>query len=847
MKNAVLGLLLTLLSVQFIYAQSAATRLAVSLDSIQYLVNAHPKDDTTKVNLLNTLARFCFYDIQLKRGIVNAKVARQIAQKINYRKGEGLYLRALEVLNSQSPHWLYFESQTRWFYERIGEKETVNPLEVPEGLPLDFKKISTELSTALTYARQQQDNELTAIFLQLISTLYAESGRYKDCLSYADQAIQLYQKIGQPIPGFFVLTTKMRVLEELKQVKDANAVEKQVINIIAQTRDSRDKALLCFQAGRMFRHALQNKSGLALEYLFKANTLLEQVGETQLRVEVLNTIGYTFNALVMYSKAVDYYTKGIPLLGHITNYPYTALNILMNLSYVTIKLKQFNQASRYINQVSEIETKWGIKNNFFHHETRGEILMYQGRPQEAIPHFHLANEAWKVMRNTQQEHPFVNLYIGQCYLALGNYKESIVYGEKAYKGSFTFNRQELVIKTSLLLTEAYDRTGQPLKAYEFLKIHHDLVKANEAQDVVGRSSMAEIESIIQKSEQEKAALEREKLIKEAENQNQRWWLITAVGILISVFVLMLVLYRNNRQKQKINSRLQTLNHEIEQQKEEIETQRDNLENTLNELQLTQTQLIQKEKLASLGELTAGIAHEIQNPLNFVNNFSEVSTELIDELKEGPFQKLPDDEKQYAEEILGDLTSNLKKINHHGGRASSIVKGMLEHSRTESGEKRPTDLNALADEYLKIAYHGMRAKNKEFNCELVTDFDPALEPVAVAPQEIGRVLLNLYNNAFYALSEKAKKTSDADYKPTVTVRTKQAFDQVVIRVSDNGTGIPNAVKAKIFQPFFTTKPTGEGTGLGLSLSYDIITKGHTGTLQVISQEGQGTEFIIQLPQ
>ncbi len=255
-------------------------------------------------------------------------------------------------------------------------------------------------------------------------------------------------------------------------------------------------------------------------------------------------------------------------------------------------------------------------------------------------------------------------------------------------------------------------------------------------------------------------------------------------------------------------------------------------------------------MASLGELTAGIAHEIQNPLNFVNNFSEVSTELVDELKEGPFQKLPDSEKEYAEEILGDLTQNLQKITHHGGRASAIVKGMLEHARTGTGEKRPTDLNALADEYLKIAYHGMRAKDKDgstvrFNADLITDFDSSMGQVEVMPQEIGRVLLNLYNNAFYAVREK-QNLALADYQPTVTVRTTQLDGQVEIRVSDNGTGIPESVKAKIFQPFFTTKPTGEGTGLGLSLSYDIVTKGHGGSLSVESREGQGTTFVIQLP-
>ncbi len=268
-----------------------------------------------------------------------------------------------------------------------------------------------------------------------------------------------------------------------------------------------------------------------------------------------------------------------------------------------------------------------------------------------------------------------------------------------------------------------------------------------------------------------------------------------------------------------------------------------LNQSLTELRATQAQLIQKEKLASLGELTAGIAHEIQNPLNFVNNFSEVSAELVGELREE--EARPERNIELIGELLDDLTQNLQKIHHHGGRASAIVKGMLEHSRTGTGEKQPTNLNALAEEYLKIAYHGLRAKDKDVNAELVTKFQADVGLVDMVPQDIGRVLLNLYNNAFYAVKEK-QTTSPSDYKPTVTVSTTQLNGHTQIRVSDNGTGIPEAVKAKIFQPFFTTKPTGEGTGLGLSLSYDIITKGHGGNLSVDSHDGEGTTFLIQLP-
>ncbi|MEZ0483145.1 sensor histidine kinase [Fibrella sp. GW2-5] len=270
-----------------------------------------------------------------------------------------------------------------------------------------------------------------------------------------------------------------------------------------------------------------------------------------------------------------------------------------------------------------------------------------------------------------------------------------------------------------------------------------------------------------------------------------------------------------------------------------------LQESLDELRETQNQLVQKEKMASLGELTAGIAHEIQNPLNFVNNFSEVSVDLVNELLEE--RQRPDTERDLGleDELLADLSQNLTKISHHGQRASGIVRNMLQHSRTSTGLREPTDLNALADEYLRLSYHGLRAKDKSFNASFNADLDANLPPVNVVGQDIGRVLLNLFNNAFYAVQQRSQQ-GEANYQPTVTVHTKVVGKQVDIRVRDNGTGIPDEVRNKIFQPFFTTKPTGSGTGLGLSLSYDIITKGHGGTLDVESEAGEFTEFRITLP-
>ncbi len=277
----------------------------------------------------------------------------------------------------------------------------------------------------------------------------------------------------------------------------------------------------------------------------------------------------------------------------------------------------------------------------------------------------------------------------------------------------------------------------------------------------------------------------------------------------------------------------------------LEAAKRQVESALKDLRATQAQLIQSEKMASLGELTAGIAHEIQNPLNFVNNFSEVSTELVDEMNE----EIKKGNLEDAKQIASDLKDNLTKINHHGKRAGDIVKGMLQHSRSSSGQKEPTDINSLADEYLRLAYHGLRAKDKSFNALMKTDFDESIGMVNLIPQDIGRVILNLITNAFYVVAEKSSlaKTSadESNYEPTVTVTTKKTGDTIKISVKDNGNGIPPKVFDKIFQPFFTTKPTGQGTGLGLSLSYDIV-KAHGGELKVETREGEGTEFLIQLP-
>ncbi len=318
---------------------------------------------------------------------------------------------------------------------------------------------------------------------------------------------------------------------------------------------------------------------------------------------------------------------------------------------------------------------------------------------------------------------------------------------------------------------------------------------------------------------------------------QTWWAYTIFAILFLGLGLVILHFRSQYLKKENKILEEKVNHRTAQ-----------LQKTIEELENTQSQLIHSEKMASLGELTAGIAHEIQNPMNFITNFSEVSIELMDEMVE----ELDKGDIEEAKVISKDISQNLDKITHHGKRASSIVKGMLEHSRNTLGKKELTDINVLADEYLRLSYHGLRAKDKSFNADFKTDLDETLPKVDVIPQDLGRVVLNLINNAFYACTERSRITSesrsieDENYKPRVTVSTKNLGDQVLISVKDNGSGIPKDIKDKIFQPFFTTKPTGKGTGLGLSLAYDIITQGHGGALELNTEPGRGTEFLIYIP-
>jgi signal transduction histidine kinase len=460
--------------------------------------------------------------------------------------------------------------------------------------------------------------------------------------------------------------------------------------------------------------------------------------------------------------------------------------------------------------------------NYPHNLGIGWIFLMYGRTQAKLKNLNLALDYYRKsiepLKAADNSKDLAGTYtsIGELYNETGNADSAIYYGKQGLNIAQQNNFNQEVLQSYLLLSRVYEKLN-PTHALSYYKLAMAKKDSLFNQEKASQILSYKFNEELRQNELKTAQLQ-------IKNRNRIYILL---GLLAGFLLFAIFLVRNNKHKQKVNALL-------EKQKEEIES-------TLNELKETQAQLIQKEKMASLGELTAGIAHEIQNPLNFVNNFSEVSQELCEEIegeaKTGNTQEILS--------ITADLKQNLEKIVHHGKRADSIVKNMLQHSKASSGERQHTDINALADEYLRLAYHGLRAKDKDFNADFKLDADPHVGKVHVAPQDLGRVLLNLFNNAFYAVAEK-KAHLNGQYQPLVKVSTKSVGDKIEIRVRDNGTGIPESVREKVFQPFFTTKPTGEGTGLGLSLSYDIITKGHGGELKVESVEGEFTEMIIELP-
>ncbi|MFN2440364.1 MAG: ATP-binding protein [Chitinophagaceae bacterium] len=490
--------------------------------------------------------------------------------------------------------------------------------------------------------------------------------------------------------------------------------------------------------------------------------------------------------------------------------------INMTLGRVYLNLKKTDSALISVQRAYELIMQQGYKNYL------GSALLNTGRIYLAMGKKDSAMYSYRIALEASKEHHYFrgvaasNLALADRHKQMGNPDSSLFYIRNALIATYDLDAPDLFLRSYTALADYYKNNGNSDSAVKYqsliIKINDSLFNSKQAQ---------EFQNIDFDEQQRQQQIEAAR----AEYRSKLRTSVLLAGLAIFLFIA-IMFWRNSRQRKNANILLS-------QQKNE-------LEKALASLKITQSQLVHSEKMASLGELTAGIAHEIQNPLNFVNNFSEVNAELIDELN----TELEKGNQQQAIEITGNIKENEEKIIFHGKRADAIVKSMLQHSHSSSNQKVPTDINALVDEYLRLAYHGMKAKEKSFNVDTKTDFDNSIGVINVVPQDIGRVILNLINNAFYAVDQKKKQIGDG-YDPAVSVSTKPIDDKVLISVKDNGNGISQKVLDKIFQPFFTTKPTGQGTGLGLSLSYDIV-KAHGGELKVEINEGEYTEFSIQLP-
>jgi two-component system NtrC family sensor kinase len=593
----------------------------------------------------------------------------------------------------------------------------------------------------------------------LLNLSFNENADVNKALKYAEELISLSQQTGYAKylrSGYFLKGTKERLLGNL------------------------DEALKAFLK--------------SAELAKKSNNLTAEADSYSAIADVYSSANNS-------ATAKQYYSQAIELLRR-TKDSVNLASTLLNAGDEFRKDKNYDTALLYFNESKIIFNKKNYLSG------KGYSLGNIGMVYASIGANDLAekniNEALQILQETQDYYPMCDYLISMAdvYASKGDIETALKYASKSLQLAEENNLVQQVADADLKISSLYEKLGDNAQSLKYYKNY--IIYRDSLNNITSVQRMADLRTAYEVSRKQSEV----NLLSE-QKRNQRSLLISLGVILAMAIIILMVMIRSNNHKQKA---YEVLN----KQKQETDMHRSKAEAALNELQLTQKQLIHTEKMASLGELTAGIAHEIQNPLNFVNNFSDVNKELLLELKDETDKGNMDEIRS----IANDLLYNEEKINHHGKRADAIVKGMLQHSRASSGQRESTDINVLADEYLRLAYHGFRAKDRSFNAKFKTDFDPLLGRINVVPQEIGRVLLNLITNAFYTVNEKSKQDIPG-YDPTVTVATKKHSNGTEIRVVDNGKGIPQNIVDKIFQPFFTTKPTGQGTGLGLSLAYDIV--------------------------
>ncbi len=839
------------------HAQDTLIVTQFQIDSLQHLIQNHPANDIKKVELLNKYAQLCFYDLLYLQGILAMQNARKISNDIEYEYGDGHYYKSLGIFLRNTPLGLYYLLQS----DLLLQTNIPRNLWHESSLPIrkkdsNYKIIEKRLIEAQNYFKKNEDVKFCAnIEYALFRNALNDSINPKT-KKYLNNALVNFQNLNLAYPQFLLLIQKLHILNSEENKEEAREIELKIIDLIDQTEDSEAKMLMSYELADQYFHALGG-AHLALEYFLNSIDFLKKFEYHDLLFEMYNLPGVCYKVLGDHVTAVSYFKKFLELYEKIkaeigNNFHESTIRhvgyVYINLGSSLVHLKQFEEAKHFLHLGKEIADQKNmpiLKGRYFKNLALidEKLNNKDGILQNRIKAF-----------SEFQKNDIKNWASGEAnliawlYFDKNDLETALHYAHQSFnlssKNSGNYRH------ASFTLSRIYELLGQIQKSLDYLKLHQQSTEKFIEKSSKNTIANAEIKNVLENRKREIAVLEKETLLKEQKTKNQQLWIFSIAGALLSALFVAFILYRNNKTKQKANAQLKR--------------QKAKVERTLDQLKATQAQLIQSEKMASLGELTAGIAHEIQNPLNFVNNFSEINKELVNELKE----ELEVGNSQLATEIANDIIENENKISHHGKRAEAIVKGMLQHSRTETGEKEPTDINALCNEYLRLSYHGLRAKDKSFNAEFKMEADKNLKKINVVPQDIGRVLLNLINNAFHAVDKKARsntpqppiggaESSPNKYKPEVVVRTSSSKSPsgdsrlpdgqvgVNITVTDNGEGIPSEIKDKIFQPFFTTKPTGSGTGLGLSLSYDIV-KAHGGEISVESRKNEGTTFTILIP-
>ena len=796
------------------------------IDSIRQVLKNTNLSTENQIESFHELARNCLVELRYKEGFLAIKQAKDLAKKNNYELNEALEYRTLSIFHYSFLN-TYYDFKSRGWYRKLRKTESIHFYKMPELNEQYYESSNKKLLEDLAFFQANADYETQAHFYFALFVNFRDLGNAAMALKCIKLSHESFNKANLQESATILLPLIMSFAYEKGDKKLSKSTENEILQAISSSKTVFQSAMFGYFLCRMLPHI--GKRTDAIKTGLKVNADLEKIEQTELHALVLENLAQNFSSYGMAQNALAYFQKSANIREKLGYLDEDATALYFNIGFENINIGNLENAKINFEKGKALANKMGninvLKNSDFrYNDGIGQILIASKQYEKALQIYDKVDEK-----------SFLSFYAfyfkALCFQKLGRLNESLLYAQKSLIPAITFADQKLLSKLNLLLSEVNEQFGNTTESFEYLKKYFKIRKEIDEKDISNSVSKLEIQSIIDKNQKEKEHLGNEK-------QKQQWWLFAIGAALLLTCIILIILYRNNIQKKKANVILN-------QQKTEINIQKNIAEKALIELKNTQKQLIQKEKMASLGELTAGIAHEIQNPLNFVNSFSELSVEFLDELKsplssEGEIQN----GEKIDMDLFEDIIQNLQKINHHGKRASNIVKGMLEHSNSHQEEKKEVDINEFVIENFNLSYTNFKLKNNAFQVKLITEFASNLTKTTVYKFDLGKVFTNIFNNAFYAINEKSKK-NEVNFEPSIKISTVLIENVLQILIQDNGTGINSEHLNKIFQPFFTTKPTGQGIGLGLSLAHEIIVKGHEGEILAESIDQSGTTFKIYL--